>query len=262
MPLSRNQTIRGLILDMDGVLWRGSKPLGDLPTIFRRINEKNLRAILATNNATASADQYLERMRSYGVMLEPWQVINSSQATALYVSRRFPPGSPLYVIGEEGLVNDLREAGFCMAAEGAVAVVVGMDRKLTYKKLKTATLLIRAGVPFIATNTDRTFPVPEGLVPGAGAIIAALEAATDVKANVIGKPEPPMYLAALERLGTSPEETLVVGDRLETDIAGGQAIGMPTALVLSGVTSAEQAKAWRPPPDLVLPDLTTLIEVL
>jgi 4-nitrophenyl phosphatase len=262
MPLTSLQTIRGMILDMDGVLWRGLKPLGNLPAIFQRMNEKNQRVILATNNATASAGQYLEKLKSYGVILEHWQVLNSSMATALYLSRHFSREMPVYAIGEEGLVSALGEAGFCLSADGAVAVVVGMDRKLTYEKLRTAALLIRGGVPFIATNTDRTFPVPEGLVPGAGSIVAALEAATDVKAKVIGKPEPEMYLAALERLGTAPADTLVVGDRLETDIAGGQAIGLPTALVLSGVTSPEQARAWSPAPDFVLADLTALVEML
>jgi 4-nitrophenyl phosphatase len=254
--------LRGLILDMDGVLWRGAQPLGDLPAIFARLKAKNLRTILATNNATATAEQYLAKMRAFGVILEPWQVINSSQVAAHYLSQRLPRGAPVYVIGEEGLVNALIEAGFSIAADGAQAVVTGMDRKLTYEKLRTATLLIRAGAPFIATNPDRTFPVPEGLVPGAGAIVAALETAADVKAKIVGKPEPEMYLAALERLGTTADQTLVVGDRLETDIAGGQAIGCPTALVLSGVTSPQEARAWSPPPDLILPDLTTLVDML
>lgn len=262
MALTNLDRLRGMILDMDGVLWRGSQPLGDLPAVFAKMNQKNLRVILATNNATASAEQYLAKMKSYGVNLEPWQVINSSQATAYYLSHRLPKGSPVYVIGEEGITNALIEAGFTISVKGAQAVVVGMDRQLSYDKLRDATLLIRSGIPFIATNPDRTFPVPEGLVPGAGAIVAALETATDVKAKVIGKPEPDMYLIALERLGVQPRETLVVGDRLETDIAGAQAIGCPTALVLSGVTSYEQACDWTPQPDLIVPDLTALVNML
>jgi 4-nitrophenyl phosphatase len=221
-----------------------------------------MRVILATNNATATAQQYLAKMQSFGVTLEPWQVINSSQAAAHYLSHHLENGAPVYVIGEEGIIDALTEAGFPVRAEGARAVIVGMDRKLTYDKLRTATLLIRAGVPFIATNPDRTFPVPEGLVPGAGAIVAAVETATDVKPKVVGKPEPEMYLAALERLGTTIEKTLVVGDRLETDIAGAQALGCPTALVLSGVTTDEKARLWTPAPDFILPDLSTLVGLL
>jgi 4-nitrophenyl phosphatase len=256
------KNLKGAILDMDGVLWRGAQPLGNLPAIFTTMKTKGLRVILATNNATATAEQYLAKMQDFGVALEAWQVINSSQAAAHYLSRRLETGTPVYVIGEEGLGSALTEAGFVIRPDGAKAVIVGMDRKLTYDKLRIATLLIRSGVPFIATNPDRTFPVPEGLVPGAGSIVAAVETATDVKPKVVGKPEPEMYLAALERLGTPLEETLVVGDRLETDIAGAQAIGCPTALVLSGVTSEEQAHLWSPPPDWILPDLTTLAGML
>ena len=136
-----------------------------------------------------------------------------------------------------------------------------MDRQLTYDKLRMATLLIRAGAPFLATNYDVTFPTPEGLVPGAGAIVAAVETATSTKALVIGKPSPAMYQAAIERLGTTPTETLVVGDRLETDIAGGQALHCPTALVLSGVTNPEAARLWQPQPDVTVEDLTSLVNL-
>jgi 4-nitrophenyl phosphatase len=218
--------------------------------------------VLATNNATATVEQYLEKVRSFGVDLESWQVVNSSQAAARYLARLYPQGGNVFVIGEEGLVQTLQRSGFTHDARGAHAVVVGMDRQITYQKLLQATLLIRSGgAHFIATNTDRTFPIPEGLAPGAGALVAALEASTDVQATVVGKPSPEMYLAALERLGAAPQETLVVGDRLETDIAGGQTIGCPTVLVLSGVTSEEAGKAWKPPPDLILPDLASLVEL-
>jgi 4-nitrophenyl phosphatase len=139
-------------------------------------------------------------------------------------------------------------------------VVVGIDRQLSYEKLCRATLLIRSGVPFIGANPDRTFPTPEGLIPGAGAILAAIETATSVKPLIMGKPSPAMYQLALERLGTSPAETLVVGDRLETDIAGAQVIGCRTALVLSGVTSEADAYAWQPPPDFIARNLASLVE--
>ncbi len=251
--------IRALILDMDGVLWRGSQPIGDLPAIFTRIEARGWRTILATNNATRTIEQYLERLRSYGVVLEPWQVINSAQATASYLSQRFPDGGPVYIIGEKGLYHALEQRGFIPGEDGAVAVVVGMDRELTYTKLRVATLLIRSGVPFVATNPDRTYPSPDGLVPGAGSILAALEAATYVHPIIAGKPDPEMYRIALERLETAPQETLVVGDRPETDIAGAQVLGCPSALVLSGVTSLEQAHAWQPPPELIAPDLASIV---
>jgi len=175
------------------------------------------------------------------------------------LSQQYPAGGTVYVIGEVGITEALEEHGFKVGEENAIAVVVGIDRQLSYEKLCRATLLIRSGVPFIGANPDVTFPTPEGLVPGAGAILAALETATSVKPLIMGKPSPAMYQLALERLGTSPGETLVVGDRLETDIAGAQAIGCRTALVLTGVTPEADAHAWQPPPDVLARDLASLV---
>jgi 4-nitrophenyl phosphatase len=247
---------------MDGVLWRGEQPIGDLPAIFRWLQQQNLRVALATNNATLSVSDYQTKLLRYGVNVEGWQIVNSSQATGHYLKGRFRDGGKVFVVGEAGLKTTLAEQGFEESDQNVVAVVAGMDRSLTYEKLRKATLLIRSGALFIGTNPDRTFPLPDGLAPGAGAILAALEAATDVSPIIIGKPAPEMYQVALERLGVSPQETLVVGDRLETDIAGAQAIGCRTALVLSGVTSAETARAWKPAPDWVEANLTEVISRL
>jgi 4-nitrophenyl phosphatase len=120
-------------------------------------------------------------------------------------------------------------------------------------------LLIRAGTPFIATNPDRTFPTPEGLTPGAGTVVAAVQAATDIAPLFVGKPSPFMYQVALERLNIPAENTLVIGDRIDTDIVGGVALGCPTGLVLSGVTSQEQAERVEPHPDFIAPDLAEMI---
>ena len=253
-------SIRGLILDMDGVLWRSNQPIGDLPAIFAEMERRGYRVILATNNATLTVNSYLEKLIGFGVRLQRCQIVSSSQATAHYLHQLYPLGSPVFIIGEEGLVEALGEQGFYHDDGEASAVVVGWDRQLTYEKLRRAALLIRNGASFIATNPDRTYPTPEGLVPGNGATLAALEAATDVKPIVVGKPSPEMYRVALERLQTSQAETLVVGDRLETDIAGAQALGCPTGLVLSGVTGKAEAFAWEPPLDLIAGDLATLLE--
>ncbi len=137
-----------------------------------------------------------------------------------------------------------------------------MDRGINFDKMKRATLLIRSGVPFYATNPDRTYPTPAGLIPGAGALIGALEIATDVTPIIAGKPNPTLYEFALERLGTNPEETLVVGDRLETDILGGQKLGCLTALVLSGIATLREAEAYTPPVDFIFADLESLVNNL
>jgi 4-nitrophenyl phosphatase len=142
-----------------------------------------------------------------------------------------------------------------------MAVIASMDRNITFEKLKKATLLIRSGVPFYATNPDRTYPTPKGLIPGAGAIIGAIEIATDVTPVIAGKPSPTLYQFALEKLGTSPAETLIVGDRLETDILGGQQLGCPTALVLSGIATRAEAEKHLPAVDLIIPELGDLVDL-
>ncbi len=261
--------IKALILDMDGVLWRDTQALLDMPAFFSALKEINLPVVFATNNGTRSVGMYIERLAEFGVTAEPWQVVNSSIATADYLSKQFPQGGPVYVVGEIGLIEALQEKGFTIveeigdAAESpVVAVIGGMDRALSYEKLARATLLIRAGKPFIFTNLDMTFPTPRGLVPGAGSIMALMEAASGVQPTVIGKPAPYLYQFSMERLGTKPEETLAVGDRLETDILGGQRTGCPTVLVLSGVTTTAEAAEWQPQPDLILPNLADLLPLL
>ncbi len=272
--------ITSLILDMDGVLWRGGEPLGDLPELFARLRALGISFVFVTNNATRTVEDYVERLRRFGVEVEPWQVLNSALAAAEALRQEFPHGAEVYVFGEKGLKQTLADAGFRIAnpwdddqqgkagtskqilARGVDAVVAALNRHCNYYSLETAVLLIRRGALFIATNPDRTFPIPEGKAPGAGALVAALEAATDVQARVVGKPQPFLFQLALRRLGSRPDETLVVGDRLETDIAGGQAANCRTALVLSGVTTKEQAMAWEPSPDLIAPDLTAVVNFL
>jgi 4-nitrophenyl phosphatase len=254
---------KGLILDMDGVLWEGDAPIGNLPVIFDRIKQLGLGVALATNNGTRTVDQYVERLKGFGVKVEPWQVVTSALGAAYLVGKYFPAGTPLFCIGEQGVRAALKEKGYELLsveeAENAEAVVMGIDRQITFDKMREATLLVRAGKPFFATNDDRTFPTPRGQIPGAGAWLSVITTATDVQPICAGKPSPYLLDLALERLGTSEEVTFVVGDRLETDIAGGQAVGCPTALVLSGVSTRAQAEAWRPKVDIVAKSLTNLV---
>jgi 4-nitrophenyl phosphatase len=259
MQPDHHTNIKALILDMDGVLWRDSQPVGNLPAIFSTIQQRGWKVTLATNNATLSVEQYQKKLLTFGVSLAPEQIVNSSMAVVHYLSHRYPQGGNVYVIGEDGLLQTLSDGRFRHNDEMVLAVIVGMDRQITYDKLRRATMLIRSGVPFIGTNPDKTFPTPEGLVPGTGALIAALEAATSIQPIIVGKPSPEMYLVAMERMGSSPATTVVVGDRLETDIAGGQQLGCKTGLVLSGVTNIKAAQSWVPSPDWIEPDLTALL---
>jgi 4-nitrophenyl phosphatase len=247
---------------MDGVLWRGPEPIGDLPAIFRTIALRGWKVALATNNATRSPGQFAEKLRGFGVEVEAEQVINSAQAAAEYLREQHPDGGPVYAIGEEGLLGALQRCGFHLSEQDPLAVVVALNREMTYAHLRIANQLLLAGVPFIGTNPDRTLPTPDGPIPGSGAILAALEASSGVQPQIIGKPHPAMYRAALARLGIPAENALAVGDRLETDIAGGKAAGCPTGLVLSGVSTAEAARSSPYTPDLIAPDLTGLLEML
>ncbi len=261
--------IKSLILDMDGVLWRGDAPIGDLPAIFDRIRACGLKVAFATNNGTRTPEEYVERLAGFGVTIQPWQVVTSSLALAdlLYqINLRELSdlrGLGIFAIGEEGVMKALREKGFELLsveeAEKAQAVVMGIDRQINFDKMREATLLVRRGVPFYATNPDKTFPTPRGEIPGAGAWISVVVTATGIEPIYAGKPAPYLLELARGRLGTAKEETLVVGDRLETDIAGGQAAGMPVALVLSGVSRREEGEAWRPGIDVVAEDLGELV---
>lgn len=256
--------IKSLILDMDGVIWRGDAPIGDLPAIFQSIRERGLKFVFATNNGTRTSEQYVSRLAGLGVQVEPWQVVTSAQALAYALSRKFSRGTKIFMIGGEGVRRALEESGYEILpvedAPAAEAVVMGIDTEITFQKMSEATYLVRRGVPFYATNPDKTFPTPRGEIPGAGAWYSVVVTATGVEPIIAGKPYPFLMDLSLEKLGTKKEETLVVGDRLETDIAGGQAVGCPTAVVLSGVATMEQVQAWNPAPDFVADSLAELFE--
>lgn len=254
--------VKGLIIDMDGVLWQDTVPIGDLESIFNRIRDLDLKFILATNNATRTVEEYLEKLAGFDVYLSDEQVINSAQATGIYLQEKYTPGTKVYVVGQPSLKQTLEHFGMvvCDDANNNIQVVIAsLDYKLTYEKLKTASLLIQSGCEFVGTNRDRTLPTPEGFIPGSGTVIGALEIASGRKAKVIGKPEPLLYEMALKRLGLPPTETLAVGDRLETDIAGAQAAGIHTALVLTGASTLKQAQNFNPPPEIVTQDFTELV---
>jgi 4-nitrophenyl phosphatase len=255
--------IKSLIIDMDGVIWRSDAPIGDLAAIFNRIRERGLKFVFATNNSTKTSEQYVARLKEFGVDVELWQVVTSSQAAAHAMAQKFPPGTKVFMIGEDGLRIPLEERGFEILppedAPQAQAVVMGMDRGITFQKMVEATLLIRKGIPFYGTNTDKTFPTPRGQIPGAGAWTSVITTATNVEPIVAGKPFPFLMDLSMEKLGTTNKETLVIGDRLETDIAAGQGVNCPTALVLSGVSTREQAENWKPKIDIIADDLATLV---
>jgi 4-nitrophenyl phosphatase len=255
--------IKALILDMDGVLWKADAPIGDLPAIFKRIHERGLKYVFATNNGTKTPEEYQQKLAELGVEIDTAQMVTSAMGVAFMLAKKFPKGTKVFVIGEEGVRAALRAQGFqVMALEDAAQAevfVMGIDRSITFQKMMEATLLVRAGIPFYATNTDKTFPTPRGEIPGAGAWISVIVTATGVEPVVAGKPSPYLMELSLEKLGTLKAETLVVGDRLDTDIAAGQAAGCPTALVLSGVSQKSEADHWTPGIQIIADDLASLV---
>jgi len=256
-PLS---SIQNLIIDMDGVLYRGRRTLPGAKVFLLHLEEKDAAYILVTNNSTRTPEKYVTVLKEMGIEVSPRRILTSALATADYLGNLLPQGARLYLIGEEGLHSALAAQGFEFGERDIEAVVVGMDRQLTYDKLKTATVAIRQGARFVGSNPDKSFPAEEAIVPGTGAILAAIEVATDVKPTVIGKPEPPLFQMALQRMGATEKETAVIGDRLETDILGGQRCGLTTVLVLTGISQQPDLEASHIKPDYVFQDLIHLDE--
>jgi 4-nitrophenyl phosphatase len=250
--------IENLIIDMDGVLYRGDEAIPGVKEFFAFLRERPIGFILATNNSTRSARQYVDKLARMGVEVVLSEILTSSQATAMYLETLAPPGTKVYVIGEEGLETAVREKGYIVDGDSAEFVVVGMDRRLTYGKLKVATLLIRKGARFIGSNPDKTLPTEEGFIPGAGAMLAALEASTGAAPTIVGKPERTIFELALAKLGSGKKDTAIVGDRLETDVLGGYNAGLMTILVLSGATNRQDVGSAPVKPDLVFEDIQHL----
>ncbi len=257
-PSSILHPIHHLIIDMDGVLWRGDEPMPGLQEFFAFLRQHSIDFVLATNNSSRLPEQYVAKLARFGVEVRPERVLTSAQATAVYLATIAPPGTRVYAIGEEGVRQALEQHGFVLTDEEAAYVVSGWDRQLTWDKLATAALLIHAGASFIGTNPDTNFPTEKGPVPGSGAQLAALETTTSVAPVVVGKPEPWMYEEALHRMGARPETTAVIGDRLDTDIAGGVRAGLTTVLLLSGISTQADLAASPIKPDLVCADIGEL----
>ncbi len=260
-PLSTLHPITHLIVDMDGVLWRGDEPMPGLAEFFSFLRQHHIGFVLATNNSSWLPEQYAAKLARFGVEVSPEYILASAQVAAAYLAGFAQPGTRVYAIGEEGIRRALEQRGFVLTDEGAAYVVVGWDRRLTWDKLTTAALLIHAGAGFIGTNSDTNYPTERGPVPGNGAQLAALETTTGVAPVVVGKPEPWMYEQALRRMGARPETTAVIGDRLDTDIAGGIRAGLTTVLVLSGIATEASLAASPIKPDLVCASIEELTQV-
>ena len=247
--------LRGILFDVDGVVYRGDTPLPGAAEIFDSLRAHGVPYCLITNNAAKTAAQYAEKLARMGIRVEESAVVTSGIAVARYLAEREPAGAPVYVVGEAGLIEPLLAAGFWIDERAAKYVCVGLDTGITYDKLKSAALAIRRGACFIGANPDTTLPTEEGLVPGNGAVLAALETATGVSPTVIGKPSAEIVDLAIASLGVDRSRVAIVGDRLDTDVLAGNRAGISTVLILTGVHMVADVPAFPARPDYVVGDL-------
>jgi 4-nitrophenyl phosphatase len=251
---------KSYIIDMDGVIYRGDLCLPHVPGFLQALDDNNIPFLMATNNSTKSPDEFSDKLSRMGIELSADRILTSSVATRGMVEERYPKGTGVCVVGMNALHEAMFGDGyFERAGKDAEVVVSGGHFKLTYDELKIACLAIRAGADWFATNGDNTFPTEEGIIPGSGAIIAALEAATSKSPVVVGKPSTGMIDEALQSLGTTADETVMLGDRLDTDILAGERAGLITMLVMTGVTDLAELEAMDIDPDIIIDDLAPLV---
>lgn len=252
--------IRHLLIDLDGVLFVGTTALPGAAEFISWLRQHGITFRLVTNNATLTPRGYMVKLRVMGIDVNEDEVFTSALATALFLHKQRGTQSA-YVIGEEGLYEALRGARVLLESEHPDWVIVGLDRNLTYDKLAAGALALQRGARFLGTNPDRSLPSEAGLLPGAGAIQAALTAATGITPTVIGKPEPLMLELAMSQLGGDLTDTAMLGDRLDTDIQGAKALGIPSILVLTGVSSRRDIDYSEAKPTLVVEHLAELTQV-
>lgn len=247
-----------LVFDLDGVLYRGDEPVMYAPEVMAALRGSGVRPSFLTNNSSRTPEQVAAKLRRVGIAADPSEIVTSALATGDLLRGR--GGGTAYVIGQEGIRRALADAGVQVVdgePQRVDHVIVGIDLEVTYAKFRVACELVQRGAALVATNPDRSFPAVGAVWPGAGALLAVITETTGAAAEVVGKPFAPVFEAARDRAGaTTP---LVVGDRLDTDIAGAERLGWDSLLVLTGVTSREEAEASPIKPTFLADDLRALI---
>ena len=250
------------LIDLDGVIYRGNELLPGAKEFIAWLEANKKKYLFLTNNSFATGPQILAKLQRLGISTDASHLMSAGQAAVQNIARHFPNGV-VYVVGEQPLVDLVEEQGLTVAeidAEQADAVLVGLDRSFDYMKLTCALRAIRSGAVFITINRDPVLPVSGGFLPGCGALAAAIEAASCVTPEVVGKPEPMLLMEAMEMLKSAPNETVMIGDGLVVDILAGKNAGTHTLLVLSGSSSQEDLEKSDIKPDHVYKDLAALME--
>lgn len=250
------------LFDMDGTLYLGNQLYDFTKELLTKIREKGKRYLFMTNNSSKSVVDYVKKLEKLGIEATEEDFITSSQATAYYLKLHHE-GARLYVCGTNSLKEELRKNGFEITEQLDVVdvIVMGFDTELTFKKLEDVSklLLTRENIPYIATNPDYVCPTEYGSVPDCGSVCDMIYNATKKRPLVIGKPEPLMPQLAMQRYGYSKEETVVIGDRIYTDIKSGLNAGVTSVLVMSGETTQEILDASIEKPHIVLNDAGEMI---
>lgn len=246
----------GYLLDLDGTVYRGEERIDAAGKFVSRLQAEGIPYLFVTNNSSKRPDQVADKLRAMGVPgAEPEKVVTPSIAAANVLAEKMP-GASVYVIGEEGLHDAMTEKGLRVVREDADAVVIGIDRGITYEKLAGACLALQAGAEFYSTNPDVAIPTERGLLPGNGSLTAVLTTATGREPIYIGKPEAVIIEQALEMMGTKKERTLMVGDNYDTDILAGIRAGLDTLLVHTGVTTKKLLSRYEVQPSYTADSLS------
>ncbi|MFQ5899435.1 MAG: HAD-IIA family hydrolase [Candidatus Methylomirabilia bacterium] len=251
---------RGWVFDLDGTIYRGKEVIPGAPEVIRALRDSGRRVVFLSNKPIQTREEYAKKLTRLGIPTEADEVVNSSLVLARYLASH-DPGASCFVIGEPPLIAELRAHGLRVRENPDVSwVVIAFDRTFTYAKLNTALQAVRRGARLIATNPDRTCPTESGEVPDCAGMIAAVEAVSGAHVEVVvGKPSPLILEAALDVLGLPASGCVIVGDRIETDIAMGRALGLATILVLSGVTAAQDPRVGDLTPDRVLRSIREIL---
>ena len=251
----------GYLIDMDGVLYRGSQLIPGSDTFIAQLRERGIPFRFLTNNSQRTRRDIVARLDRMGVAAEEEHVFTCAMATARFLAGQ-KPGGTAFVIGEGGLLTALHQHGYAVVDHDPDFVVVGEGRTFNLELVEAATRMIVGGAKLIATNLDPNCPTDKGLRPGCGALVALLEVATGVKAFSVGKPSPVMMRAARKELGLTTDQTTMIGDTMETDILGGVQLGFRTVLVLTGGTRREDLTRYAYQPDLVVSSLAEFSDML
>jgi len=248
----------GFIIDMDGVVYHGNRLLPGAVEFLGWLQAKQKAFVFLTNNSQSTPRELCQKMKRLGVTVAEDHFYTSALATAAFLANQHPGGSA-FVIGEAGLTNALYDAGFALNDVNPDYVVVGESSGYDYAKLTHAIRLVLQGAKLIAANPDVTGPTDKGLVPATGALVAPIELCTGSRAYAIGKPNPLIMRHALRVLGCRPEESVIIGDRMDTDIIAGIESEIETVLVLSGVTAQDDLRKFAYRPGHVLPGVGAIV---